>query len=124
METLKGYLAAAEEGTIHISEKVKGFWRTKLESYEELLKVLEPTADEELKKQYLERAHQVWQVRLKEVLEKVNKDLVGPYALGSSYFPSASVVSLLSRIIFDTCGISCIFHRSSIISQSLRPFRG
>jgi len=82
VETLKGYLAAVDEGKIHMSEKVKGFWRSKLASHEELLRVLEPTADEELKKQYLERANQVWQGSLKEVLEKVNKELVGPYALG------------------------------------------
>jgi len=53
-----------------------------LASHEELLQVLEPIGNEELKKQYLERANQVWQVGLKEVLEKVNKELVGPYALG------------------------------------------
>jgi len=82
VETLNGYLAAAEEGKIHISEKVKAFWRTKLASHEELLRVLEPIGSEELKKQYLEKANQVWQVGLKEVLEKVNKELVGPYALG------------------------------------------
>ena len=80
--TLKGYITDAEEGKIHISEKVKTFWRTKLATHEELLKVLEPTGDEGLKKQYLEKANQVWQVGLKEVLEKVNKELVGPYALG------------------------------------------
>jgi len=80
--TLKGYLAASEEGSLHVSEKVKAFWRTKLESHEELLRVLEPIGNEELKKQYLERVNQVWQVGLKEVLEKVNKELVGPYALG------------------------------------------
>lgn len=83
MTTLKGYLAAAEEEKIHASEKVKAFWRTKLESHEELLQVLSPTGNEELKKQYLEKANQVWNVGLKEVLEKVNKELVGPYALGS-----------------------------------------
>lgn len=87
METLKGYLAAAEAGKIHVSEKVKAFWKAKLESHEDLLKVLEPTADEELKKQYLEKANQVWQVGLKEVLEKVNKEVVGPYALGSFCSP-------------------------------------
>ena len=85
METLKGYLVAAEEGKLHVSEKVKAFWRTKLASHEELLQVLEPIGNEELKKQYLEKANQVWQVGLKEVLEKVNKELVGPYALGSSH---------------------------------------
>jgi len=80
--TLNSYLAAAEEGKIHISEKVKTFWRAKLASHEELLRVLEPIGNEELKKQYLEKANQVWQVGLKEVLEKVNTELVGPYALG------------------------------------------
>lgn len=80
--TLKGYLASAEEGKFHVSEKVKTFWRTKLESHEEVLRILSPTDNEELKKRYLERANQVWKVGLKEVLEKVNKELVGPYALG------------------------------------------
>ena len=109
VETLKGYLAAAEEGKLHISEKVKAFWSAKLASHEELLKVLEPTADEDLKKRYLERANQVWQVGLKEVLEKVNKELVGPYALGSSCFPSrlcwylsSHALSLPSFIIFPS----------------------
>lgn len=108
MATLKGYLAAADEGKIHISEKVKAFWRAKLASHEELLKVLEPTGDAELKKQYLEKANQVWRVGLKEVLEKVNKELVGPYALGSSSL-IASVLSLLSRtIIIVLFGMSAI----------------
>ena len=84
METLTGYLAAAEEGKFHVSEKVKAFWTTKLKSHEELLRVLAPTCSDELKKPYLEKAKQVWHVGLKEVLEKVNKELVGPYALGSS----------------------------------------
>lgn len=86
MATLKGYLATAEEGKLHVSEKVKAFWRTKLASHEGLLQVVEPIGNEELKKQYLEKANQVWQVGLKEVLEKVNKELVGPYALGSFHF--------------------------------------
>jgi len=82
VETLKGYLTATEEGKVHVSEKVKAFWKAKLESHEELLRVLAPTGSEDLKKQYLEKANQVWKVGLKEVLEKVNKELVGPYALG------------------------------------------
>ena len=84
--TLKGYLAAAEEGKLHVSEKVKAFWTARLTFHEGLLQVLEPIGNEELKKQYLEKANQVWQVGLKEVLEKVNKELVGPYALGLSHF--------------------------------------
>ena len=47
---------AAEEGKPHVSEKVKAFWRTKLASHEELLQVLKPIGNEELKKQYLEKA--------------------------------------------------------------------
>lgn len=77
-----------------MSDKVKAFWKTKLASHEDLLQVLEPIGNEELKKQYLERANQVWQVSLKEVLEKVNKELVGPYALGSSDFQFRSLHSV------------------------------
>lgn len=101
--TIKGYLAAAEEGSLHVSEKVKAFWKTKLESHEELLRVLEPIGNEELKKQYLERVNQVWQVGLKEVLEKVNKELVGPYALGSSHSQSHPTSFFLSFTPLLTC---------------------
>ena len=116
MATLKGYIASAEEGKIHISEKVKAFWRAKLASHEELLKVLEPTADEELKKQYLERANQVWQVGLKEVLEKVNKELVGPYALGSSCFRFRPVIPPPTHSFFHLPS----FSHHSPISRTLR----
>jgi hypothetical protein len=92
--TLKGYLAAAEEGKIHVSEKVKTFWGAKLASHEEILQILTPVGNEELKKQYLEKANQVWKVGLKETLEKVNKELVGPYALGLSW--SQLMLALLS----------------------------
>ena len=118
METLKGYIADAEEGKTHISEKVKIFWRAKLASHEELLKVLEPTGDGQLKKQYLEKANQLWQVGLKEVLEKVNKEIVGPYALGSS-LPIAS--GLLP--LFEMRTVSSVRHHFSIIPQSCRTFR-
>jgi hypothetical protein len=114
IETLKGYLAAAEEGKFLVSEKVKAFWKTKLESHEELLRVLEPIGNEELKKQYLEKANQVWQVGLKEVLEKANKELVGPYALGSSHFRFHPTLFLLSSttiiILFDMRTTLSTFH--------------
>lgn len=124
MATLKGYLAAAEEGKFHVSEKVKVFWRAKLASHEELLQVVEPIGNEELKKQYLERANQVWQVGLKEVLEKVNKELVGPYALGSFHlqFYPHSIPSLLL-----TCGLflpsSITFHHSPVLPDHPRLIR-
>lgn len=124
MATLKGYLAAAEQEKIHISEKVKEFWRAKLAYHEELLKALEPTGNEELKKQYLEKANQVWQVGLKEVLEKVNKELVGPYALGSSRFPlRLHFIRAIIIILFDIHALSSIFHHFPIISQPCRTFR-
>ena len=74
-----------------------------MESHEELLRVLEPIGNEELKKQYLERVNQVWQVGLKEVLEKVNKELVGPYALGSSHSQSYPALFFLSFTPLLTC---------------------
>ena len=113
MTTLKGYLASAEEGKLHVSEKVKAFWKSKLESHEELLQVLAPTGSEELKKQYLEKAIQVWKVGLKEVLEKVNKELVGPYALGSSRIQSPPGFFFLSPP-FNKRTATSIFHRFSI----------
>jgi hypothetical protein len=121
--TLKGYLASADEDKIHVSEKVKVFWRAKLASHEELLKVLEPTGNEELKKQYLEKANQVWQVGLKEVLEKVNKELVGPYALGSSVPHSASALFPLPLSSLRHANVSSIFHHFPTILRPYRTFR-
>lgn len=116
--TLKDYLSGAEEGKFHVSEKVKTFWRAKLASHEELLQVLEPIGNEELKKRYLEKANQVWQVGLKEVLEKVNKDLVGPYALGSSYFQFCPALSPPPTLLLSFSQTCALFLPSSIIFPS------
>jgi hypothetical protein len=79
---LKGYLRDVEEGRIKVSVKVKDFWQSRLNTEEQLLKVFTaPT--EELKKDYLAKATQIWNVHLKEVLVEINKSIIGPYALGT-----------------------------------------
>lgn len=79
--TLKGYIADADQEKFRASEKVKTLWHAKLAVDEQLLKVFnEPTPD--LKSEYLAKAEQRWDVRLKEVMIELNKEIVGPYALG------------------------------------------
>lgn len=79
--TLKGFLSDAETGKLAVSDKVKTLWKSKLDGDEQLLKVFD-TPTEELKREYLAKAEQVWDVQLKEVLTDLNKEIVGPYALG------------------------------------------
>jgi predicted HTH domain antitoxin len=80
--TLKGYLADAAQEKIHVSEKVVALWRSNLDKEEQLLQAL-TTPDEKLKRDYLDKATQLWDVQLKQVLFELNKEIVCPYALGN-----------------------------------------
>ena len=51
---------------------------------------------------------------LKEALEKVNKELVGPYALGSSRFQSLPFPSSFPQYSINTRTVISIFHRLPI----------
>jgi len=103
--TLKGFLSDAEAGKLRASDKVKALWKSKLDGDEHLLKVYEaPT--EELKREYLEKAEQLWDVQLKEVLTELNKEIVGPYALGDQISLADIHISVwLARIAKLTGGL-------------------
>jgi len=91
-KALAGYISNAEEGLIHVSEKVKKFWLDKKAEMEGQLDVLleAEKSDEELdaagrtkREEYFEKAKAAWEVSLPAVLISLSKDIVGPYALGS-----------------------------------------
>jgi hypothetical protein len=85
VSTLKGYLSDADQDKLRVSEKVKILWRSRLDAEEPLLQVL-TAPNEESKREYLDKARNQWDVQLKEVLTELNKEIVGPYALGKYFF--------------------------------------
>jgi hypothetical protein len=95
---LSGHLAEAENEIIHVSEKTKTFWQGKKEAVDGLLGVYANAtkSDAELgegdkvrREKFLAEAKEAWQVRLRDVLVKVNGDMVGPFALGDWFSPAA-----------------------------------
>lgn len=80
-----GYLTECQNGTIRMSEKTKAFWLEKRMTIETALKVFSGDEVDE----YLERSKNMWEVTIPGILTKVNKELIGPYALGSSKVSSA-----------------------------------
>ncbi|KAJ7492642.1 hypothetical protein FB451DRAFT_1219111 [Mycena latifolia] len=84
-------LSDSEAGTVQVSEKVKKFWRDKLGETELLLAVLRDADTEETaldttgktkRAEFFAKAHAAWQVSLKDALVRLNKEIIGPYALG------------------------------------------
>jgi len=88
---LEKCLSDAEEETIHVSEKVKTFWRDKKAAIDEQLGVLlqaekgEGELDEEGKgkrQAFFAKAIDAWQVSLVDILLKVNAEIAAPFTLG------------------------------------------
>ena len=101
--TLWRCLSDAEDERIHVSEKVKAFWRSKKAAIDEQLDVLleaeesEDELDEEgkLKREtFLAKAIEAWQVSVSDILRKVNREMVGPYVLGECRLGTMDAISL------------------------------
>lgn len=90
---LNRYLKENEASEIRVSEKTRAFWVEKQRTTGEVLKVVEAAGKEEAelgeeekkaRQEYFENTKAAWEVGLALVLQKISKDLVGPYALGTS----------------------------------------
>ncbi|KAJ7706208.1 hypothetical protein B0H17DRAFT_1036184 [Mycena rosella] len=90
-KALTGCLAETEAGTVQVSEKVKKFWRDKLSETELLLSVLNDAGKEDgaldaaakaKRVEFFAKAKAAWEVTLKDTLTRLNKEIIGPYALG------------------------------------------
>ncbi|KAJ7103554.1 hypothetical protein B0H15DRAFT_942974 [Mycena belliarum] len=84
-------LSDSEAGSIQASEKVKQFWRQKLSETQNYLSVLKNAdrEDAELDAQgktkraeFFGEAKAAWEVTLKDTIARLNKEIIGPYALG------------------------------------------
>ncbi|KAI0308231.1 hypothetical protein B0F90DRAFT_1681198 [Multifurca ochricompacta] len=88
---LERYLSENEGNEIRVSEKTKKFWLEKKKATEDLLTPLNEAdkGDPELsevgrkaREEYFEKTKAAWEVGLALVLNEINKELIGPFALG------------------------------------------
>lgn len=90
-KALAKYISDAESDAVQVSVKVKALWKEKKTALDTLLDVLsdvevgESQLGDEAKakrEEFLKIAHVAWEVNLKNVLTKLNAEIVGPYTLG------------------------------------------
>lgn len=98
-KALSQLLREAESEKIHVSEKTKKFWAAKQAGVQTLLDVFaladkseaELSAEDKSKREaYFATAQKAWETDLKRVLGQLDKAVLGPYALGLSFFRSES----------------------------------
>jgi hypothetical protein len=91
LDALAENLAQAEGGIIRASEKTKGLWRARREGLEWVYDVYASAemSDDELdaeakekRERFFAKAKEAWEVKLKDVLGRVNGEMIGPFALG------------------------------------------
>ncbi len=89
-DALAKLLADSESGEIQVSDKTRAFWQVKKLAAEKFIQVFEQAgksagdlSDEarQSREEYLKSAHAAW-VGLKDVLNTLNKEVIGPYVLG------------------------------------------
>ncbi|KAF7436789.1 hypothetical protein PC9H_003622 [Pleurotus ostreatus] len=89
--TLSQLLSDSEGGDVHVSEKVKGLWRQRKSEVDAYLEIFSHAdkpgsgLDLELKQkrdEYFARAKLAWELKLKESMSMLSKEMIGPYVLG------------------------------------------
>jgi len=84
-------ISDSEAGKVQASEKVKKFWQEKQSETEQLLAVLLAadkedavldSADKTKREEFFVKAKNVWGAAVKDAVVKMNKEMIGPYALG------------------------------------------
>lgn len=99
-ETLSKLLADSESGAVQASDKTKAFWQLKLVATEKFLQVYqdaEKSEDElsegarQARQEYLKTSKAAW-VALKDALTVLNKEVIGPFVLGTFLQPHSVYV--------------------------------
>ncbi|KAF7320360.1 Glycosyltransferase family 31 protein [Mycena kentingensis (nom. inval.)] len=92
-KTLAHCLSDADAGTVQASEKVRNLWRGKLAETDSLLAVLRAAnkddaalnaTEQKQRAEYFAKANAAWD-KVKDACLALNKDIIGPYALGEQY---------------------------------------
>ncbi|KAI0651902.1 hypothetical protein C8Q79DRAFT_1005154 [Trametes meyenii] len=108
-DTLVRLLTDSQSGAVQASEKTKAFWEVKKIAAEKFIQVFEDAgkATTELsddarhrREEYLQSAVSEW-AGLKEVLDTLNKEVIGPYTLGDQLsIADLHLAAWLARIGF------------------------
>jgi hypothetical protein len=82
-------ISETEAGKIQVSEKVKKFWADTQGETQQLLAVLLAadkavldSTDKTKRDEFFAKAKTAWEVTVKDAVVKLNKDIIGPFALG------------------------------------------
>jgi hypothetical protein len=104
-KALDGYLTENEAKEVRVSEKTKAFWLEKKSATEDLLIAMDEADKDEselsesgrkAREEYFEKTKAAWEVGLAVVLNKLSKDLVGPFALGAPHHARWNHINLSS----------------------------
>lgn len=93
LEAIDSYISGSQKAEIQASEKTRKLWESKKAHSEELLAVYSAsgkdddqlTPDEKSAREaYFRVATEYWTVRLRRVLTTLDKEIIGPFALGKA----------------------------------------
>ena len=91
LEALQGYISSSQAAEIQASEKTRKLWESKKAMVEGVLAVYSSADKDEAqltpegratRENYLKKAQEVWQVKVRKILVSLDKEMVGPFALG------------------------------------------
>lgn len=115
-KALDKYISDSEKELINASEKTKRFWAEKKAGTEALLAVFVnadksqaqlDAAGKKAREEYFLNAKAAWEISLRDVLIKLNNEIIGPYALGMisvNLLPRALDIQLFPRRPVVSCG--------------------
>ncbi|KAG6857539.1 hypothetical protein H0H87_000138 [Tephrocybe sp. NHM501043] len=114
-KALDQYISDADNDKLQVSLKTKDFWQRKKEAVAVLLAVIEngQKADAKLtgealrqREQFYAEARKSWEVSLKEVVVKVNSEVIGPFSLGDQLsIADLHLASWLARLVKLSGGV-------------------
>ncbi|KAK7064248.1 glycosyltransferase family 31 protein [Favolaschia claudopus] len=108
-KALADCVADSEAGKVQASEKVKKFWQEKQQEAEQQLAVLHSAdkadaeldaADKTKREEFFAKAKNLWEVTVKDTLVKLNKEIIGPFALGDQFsIVDPSLASWIHQVV-------------------------
>lgn len=106
-EALVGFISDSQAAPISASEKTRKLWAERLSRMEDLLVVYANagkeysalTADEKTKREeFLATSHTLWQVKLRKLLTALDREMTGPFALGTHHLPLTATYFLITPV--------------------------
>ncbi|KAJ2921785.1 hypothetical protein H1R20_g15312, partial [Candolleomyces eurysporus] len=113
-EALKRHIADGESGAVQVSEKTKQFWADKLAWIQPVARVLEAAdkateslseSEKEERAAFFKIAKQGWETDLPNVLAKLTKEMLGPFALGDQLsIADMHLIAWFTRLVTQAGG--------------------